>query len=89
MPSSPSHCEGTSLDARSDFSRRPDQNYSDGNKLSAHYSNTASAWRRMVEAGDAAARFDDLLHLGPIWMVQIWPVEMTEGVSKIGQMSRR
>jgi hypothetical protein len=32
---------------------------------SVHYRNAASAWRRMVEAGDAAARFDGLFHFGP------------------------
>jgi hypothetical protein len=30
---------------------------------SVHYSNAASAWRRMVEAGDTAARLDGPLHL--------------------------
>jgi hypothetical protein len=39
----------------------------------------------MVDAEDAAARFDGLRHLQPIWIVQICPVEMAEGVSKIGE----
>jgi hypothetical protein len=32
--------------------------------FSVHYGNAVPAWRRMVEAGDAAPRFDGFLHLG-------------------------
>jgi hypothetical protein len=67
MPSSPSHCEGTSLDARIDFSRRPDQNYSAGNKLfgALQQCRIGVGWSRPEMHRLALMVF---FTWGPIWM---------------------
>jgi hypothetical protein len=36
--------------------------------FSVHYSNAASAWRRMVEAGDTALALTVFFTCGPTWM---------------------